>query len=142
MFEQVFEAVRKATDSAIVMQQELFNKWISLWPGVPASLSAVGEPPKFQKKWLEAVAESIKKQRGILETQFSTGLQSIEDAFHLAEAKDPEELRAKTVALWQKIFDCLRQTQEAQMRDFQIAVAKWAEVLTKGATDLSGKGAT
>jgi len=133
MFDQVFEAMRKATDSAIVMQQELFNKWIGLWPGVPISPVAAGEAPKFQKKWVETIGELIKKQREILETQFSTGLQSIEEAFHLAEAKDPEELRAKTVALWQKIFDCLRQTYESQMRDFQIAVAKWAEVLTKGA---------
>jgi hypothetical protein len=133
MFDQVFEAVRKATDSAIVMQQELFNKWISLWPGVPISPAAVGEAPKFQKKWVDAVGELIKKQREILETQFSTGVRSIEEAFHLAEAKDPEELRAKTVALWQKIFDCLRQTHESQVRDFQIAVSKWAEVLTKGA---------
>jgi len=133
MFDQVFEAMRKATDSAIVMQQELFNKWIGLWPGVPISPTAAGEAPKIQKKWVETIGELIKKQREILETQFSTGLQSIEEAFHLAEAKDPEELRAKTVALWQKIFDCLRQTYESQMRDFQIAVAKWAEVLTKGA---------
>jgi len=133
MFDQVFEAMRKATESAIGMQQELFNKWMSLWPGVPTSPFATGEPAKLQKKWLETVGDLIKKRREILETQFSTGLQSIEEAFHLAEAKDPEELRAKTVALWQKIFDCLRQTYESQMHDFQNAVSKWAEVVTKGA---------
>jgi len=130
MFNQVFEAVQKATNSTIGMQQEFFNKWFSLWPGVSTSPVAVGEAPKIQKKWVETIGELIKKQRPVLETQFRTGLQCIEDAFHLAEAKDPEELRAKTVTLCQKVFDCLRQTQEAQIRDIQTAVAQWTEFVT------------
>jgi len=136
MFDQVFEAVRKATDSTILMQQELFNRWASLWPGVPMSPAAVGEAPKFQKKWVETVGELIKKQREVLETHFSTGLRSIEEAFHLAEVKNPEELRTKTMALWQKIFDYLRQCSEVQMRDFQTAVARWTELITSQGTRL------
>jgi len=131
MFEQVFENLRKTSDSAIAMQQEMFNKWVSLWPGVPAVPSAFGEPVKFQKKWAEVVGDLMKKRRETLESQFSAGLGNIEEAFHLPEARNPEELRTKTVALWQKMFDCLRQTYEAQARDFQTAVAKCAELMTK-----------
>jgi hypothetical protein len=134
MFDEVFENLRKATDSTIQAQQELFKKWVSLWPGVPTSPAAWGEPVhKLQKKWAEIVGELVKKQREALEAQFSAGLRNIEEAFHLAEAKDPEELRAKTVELWQKTFDCLRQSYEAQVRDFQAAVTKWTELMTKGA---------
>jgi hypothetical protein len=132
MFEQVFENLRKASDSAITMQQEMFNKWVSLWPGLPAMSSALGEPMKLQKKWVEVVGDLVKKQRELLETQFNAGLKNIEEAFHLAEAQNPEELRAKTVLLWQKTFDCLRQTYETQARDFQAAVVKCAEAMTKG----------
>ena len=34
--------------------------------------------------------------------------------------------------LWQKTFDYLRQASEAQLHDFQNAVGKWAELMTKG----------
>jgi hypothetical protein len=133
MFEDVLENLRKATESTIQVQQEMYKKWVGLWPGV-ASQPAWGEPSqRFQKKWAEIVGELVKKQREILETQFSAGLRNIEEAFHLAEARNPEELRAKSIELWQKSFDCLRQAYEAQVRDFQAAVAKWTEVMAKGA---------
>lgn len=134
MFEQVFENLHKATDSTIQMQQELFKKWVSLWPTLPVTSAVLDQPLKLQRKWQESVGELIKKQRETLETQFSAGLKGLEDAFHLAEAKNPEELRVKTVELWQKAFDCLRQTAEAQMCDFQGAVARWTELVTKGVT--------
>ena len=133
MFDQVFESLHKAADSALGMQQELFKKWMSLWPGVTMSPAGLGEPIKFQKKWVEVVGEMIKQERESLEAQFSAGLRNIEEAFRLAEAKGPEELHAKTVELWQKSFDCLRKTYEAQVHDFQAAVAKWTELVMKGA---------
>jgi hypothetical protein len=68
-----------------------------------------------------------------MEAQFSAGMRTIEEAFKLGEVKAPEELRARTVELWQKSFDCLRQVCEAQMRDFQDAMAKWTEMMVKGA---------
>lgn len=133
MFEQVFENLRKASDSAIATQQEMFNKWVSMWQGVPGVLPAFGEPKKFQKKWVAVIGDLVKKQRESLQTQFNAGLGNIEEAFHLAESQNPEELRAKTAMLWQKMFDCLRQTYESQARDFQDAVVKCAELMTQEA---------
>jgi hypothetical protein len=132
MFDQVFESLQKATESSIALQQEMFRKWIGLWPGIPGSAFPLGDLQKFQKKWVEVVGELVKKQNQSLETQFKAGLQTIEDAFRLTEVKDPEELRARTMELWQKTFDTLRQVSEAQMRDFQTAVSKWADLVTKG----------
>jgi hypothetical protein len=133
MFEQVFENLRKATDSTIHMQQEMYQKWLGLWPVMPPSAPTFGEPAKFQKKWMEIAADLLKKQRETLETQFSAGLKQIEEAFRLTEAKDPEEMRARTVELWQKSFEALRKLYEAQVRDFQGAITKWTELYTKGA---------
>jgi hypothetical protein len=110
----------------------MFRKWMSLWPGIPASTFPFSELQKFQKKWVEVVGELMKKKNESLEAQFKAGLQNIEDAFNLTEVKDPEVLRAKTVELWQKTFDYLRQTSETHLRDFQFAVSKWAELMTKG----------
>ena len=132
MFEPVFESLRKATDATVKMQQELFNKWTAMFPALPM-VPAAYEPLKFQKRCLEVIAELTQKQRESLEAQFNTGVKTIEEAFRLCEAKDPAELRVKTVELRQKAFDSLRQIYDAQARDFQTAVVKWGELVTKGA---------
>ena len=135
MFQDVFENLRKASDSTIQTQQELFKKWASLWPGVPASPTAWGGPvQKLQKPWVEIVNDLVKKQREVLETHFNAGLRNIEEASPLVEVKNPEELRTKTIELWQKSFDCLRQTYEAQLHELQTAVSRWAALMTKGTT--------
>jgi len=134
MFEQVIENLRTATATNIHMQQELFNKWVSLWPGVfTPGANGSDQVKKVQKKWVDFTAEMVKKQRETLEAQFSAGLKNIEDGFSLAKAKDPEELRAKTVELWQNSIQCIRQMYESQLREFQGAVVKWTDLMTKDA---------
>ena len=132
MFEPVFESLRKATDATVKMQQELFHKWTALFPALPM-VPAAFEPVKFQKRCLEVITELTTKQREALEAQFNAGVKTIEEAFRLCEAKDPGELRTRTVELWQKTFDSLRQVYDAQARDFQTAVVKWGELVTRGA---------
>lgn len=132
MFEQVFDSLRTATESNMHMQQELFKKWFGMFPGVPVPANGGAEPfVKFQKKWAEFVSEIVKKQRETMEAQFNAGLKQLEEAFKLAEVKDPEELRARTIELWQKAFEMLRKAYEAQVRDFQAAAIMWTEVMTK-----------
>jgi hypothetical protein len=139
MFEQVFENLRQTTETSIHLQQELFKKWVGVFSGLPvAPQGGANKMQQAQKKWMEFIADLVKKERQTLETQFSDGLKNIEEAFHLAEAKEPQELRAKTIELWQKSIDCMRQTYEAQMRDFQSAVGKWTELMLKGGFDGEG----
>jgi hypothetical protein len=136
MFEQAFENVRLATESTIHLQQEMFNKWIGVWSGVP--MAPIGGSERIQrahKQWLEFVADLVKKERETLENQFSAGLKNIEEGFRLAEVKDPKELRTKTIEFWQKSIECMRQTYEAQIRDFQSAALKWTELVLKAVPD-------
>ncbi len=132
MYEQVFETFRKATESNVQMQQEMFKKWFGMWPGMPATLPAYGEKVKqFQKRWAESINETLQRQREFLETQFKVGLENIEKAFKLGEAKTSEELRTKTIDLWKSCFASLKQAYETQIRDFQAGVDKWTELMTK-----------
>ena len=134
MFEMVFENLKKATEVSLQMQQEAFKRWVGVWPGLPAGPGLIPEQAKnFQKKWAEFYEEVLKKQREAVAAQFQAGLQHIEEAFRLAETKDPAELRAKTIELWQKVFETLRQTFEAQVRDLQALAGRWTELVTKGA---------
>ena len=143
MFAPVLESASKIAGATVEMQQEMIRKWFSLWPGVPPmpGFPAVpGCPPawaeqaqKVQKRWAEAVSELIRRRRETVEAQFKAAQQNIEKAFQLGEAKTPEEMRAKTIELWQRSFDCLLKTYEAQVHDFQAAVGKWTEMITKTA---------
>jgi hypothetical protein len=138
MFDPVLESLRKATEMSIQIQQEMFKKWVELWPMPMASpmTSAANWPERvrdFQKKWADLIAEALKKQREVLETQFSAGMKNIEAAFAIAEAKDAGELRSKATELWQKTFDCLKQTFEAQVQNQQALISKWTELMLKNA---------
>jgi len=133
MFDPVFDSLRKATEASLQMQQDMFKKWAALWPGMGPQASWAEQGQKFQKKWMESMAEMVKKQNELLEGQFKAGLQNLEAAFSLAEAKDVDEMRTRTLELWRKTFDCLRQTFDAQMREFQAAVSRWCEMAAKGA---------
>jgi hypothetical protein len=136
MFDQVFDTLRKATEANIQLQQEMVRKWINLWPGVPSMPSVPAWPEQmqqFQKKWAEAVSELLKKQRESTEGLFKAGVANLEKAFQLGEVQTAEEMRAKTLELWQKCFDSMRQAWEAQIRDFQMVVARFTEIVTKAA---------
>src|SRR5437763_17002925 len=79
-----------------------------------------------RKKSAEVVGALMKEQRESLEAHFNAGLRNMEEAFHLGEAKDAEELRTRTDAIWQKTFDCLRRTYEVQVRNLRAAMARLA----------------
>ncbi len=127
----IIDSVRKTTESSVALQQDLFRKWVSMWPGVPISVIPFGGLAKFQKKWVEVLSELIQRENDTLAVQFKMGFGTIEKLFRLAEAKDPEQLRAKTMEFWQKTFDDLRLISETQMHSLQNAVAKLTEVPNK-----------
>jgi hypothetical protein len=128
----IIDPIRAETESSVALQQGLFKKWIGMWPGVLIPPPAFEEPQKFHKKWMEVGGELLRKQNEWLKTQFEAGLRTIEDTFHLAEAKDAEELRTRTIQLWQRTFDCLCQASEAQIRGLHSAMGKWTELMNKG----------
>jgi hypothetical protein len=128
MYEQVFGNLRKATEAAIQAQQEMFWTCANYWAGRPDQVQTI------QKKWADTFGELLKKQQETLEAQFSAGLKMIEDAFDVPTAKNPEELRGKLIENWKKSFESHRQMAEAQMHDFQAAVAKLTAQAAKPTT--------
>ena len=131
-FEQVFEGFRKAGESALHMQQEMLRQWAFPWPGfAKPQVPGVEQAQKFQKEWATVVAELTKRCQESWERQFKAGVNTFEETFQLAEAKDVAELRKKTIELWRKSFEWLKGLAEEQVKDFQAAVEKWAEFVTK-----------
>jgi hypothetical protein len=127
----IIDSVRKTTESSVALQQDLFRKWVSLWPGVPVSVIPFGELQKIQKKWVDVLGELFQRENDAMAVQVKMGFGTIEKLMHLAEAKAPEEFRTRTVEFWQKTLDDLRLISATQMRSVQNAVAKLTEAPNK-----------
>jgi hypothetical protein len=128
-FEQMFENVGKAAESAIKMQQDLFDQWTKMWPG-PAQAKAdwAARAQKFQKEWASTISELLRKQQSVWDEQYRAGIESFEETFQLASSKDPAELRERCESLFRKTMDTIKAMSEMQARHFQEAMQKWVEL--------------
>ncbi len=141
MFDQVFENFRKASETTLQAQQDLFHQWMSQWPTFPIDpLAAPGasavsdQVQSFRKQWTEVATTLMTKHCEALDAQYRSGIRTIEEALRTSEAKSPEEFRRLTEELWRKSFEVLKQTIENQIRDFQLAVEKWSELMTRNSS--------
>jgi hypothetical protein len=130
MFDQVFENLHKATESSVKMQQEMFQKWVSGFPtAVPSMSNPLEAMSDWRKKWEEASAEMLKRQKDVVDQNYEAGLKSLEDIFSVADSKSPEEYQEKVMELYRKSFESLRQLSEAQMGEFRAAADKWTQLM-------------
>jgi hypothetical protein len=131
-FDEAFAGFRKAAESTLHLQQDMFRQWAKCWPGFPKPQAEFTErAQKFQKEWARTVTETTRKFQESWDTQYKSGLQLLTDAFKVAETKKPEELRKQTEELWNKTFECFKGLAQAQVNDFQAASQKWIELMTK-----------
>jgi len=137
MFEQILENYRRATESSMLFQQMMLRNWTEHWPqtfGVPMPAASWPEQVhSAQKKLGETVTEMLNQHRETLDAQYRAGITAIEDAFRVAEAKDPEQFRKLTEELWRHSYECLKNLAESQMRDLQAVTQKWFDLASQGA---------
>jgi hypothetical protein len=135
MLDQVFDNFRKATETTLQAQQDLFRQWTSQWPLIPMAPTVSREPgitekaQSFQKEWTACVTAMLTKHCEALDAQYRSGIRTIEDALRTTEAKSPEEFGKLTEELWCKSFEVLKQTIENQIRDFHVMMEKWTELM-------------
>ena len=93
LFEQTFENMRKAAESNIEMQQELFRNWNANWPGFPQPENAwLDRVQKFQKEWSKTFTELLNRHRKVLDEQYGWQSNRLEEAFRVAQASDPRSV--------------------------------------------------
>jgi hypothetical protein len=155
MFDLILENYRKAVESTMKLQQDVLRNWTTQWPqmfgahasglpfpGIAAPGSAMPgaawleQLSELQKKWGDTVTEMLNKHRESLDAQYRAGIRTIEEAFKVGEAKDPEQFRRLTEELWKHSFECLKTVAEAQTRDVHSAMEKFYEVASKSAAGL------
>jgi hypothetical protein len=134
LFEDVFENLRKTAESNIEMQQELFRQWSSNWPGLPQPQNAwVERIQKFQKEWANTAKELLAKHREVLDAEYQMAVDSLEEAFRLGQASDPQDFAKRCEAVCRKSLEALRDVGELQLKETQEALSKWVSLAVKSA---------
>jgi hypothetical protein len=134
VFEQAFDSLRKAAESNLEMQQELFRQWGANWPGFAQPQNAwVERAQKFQKEWAKTVKDLLGKHREILDEQYKLALDSLDDAFRVAQSSDPQEYAKRCEALCKKSLEVMREAGELQVKETQEALSKWIGLAVKAA---------
>jgi len=125
MVDMLFESFRKASESTLEMQQDLFRQWTQQWMAMPSN--AAGSSGDWgrtmQKRWAETAVQSLNRHREALDAAYRAGIQLVEETFRASDAKSPEDYRRMVEELWRKVFEIFKTQSETQFRDFQ----SWAE---------------
>jgi hypothetical protein len=121
MLDQVLESFRKASESSMQMQQEMFRHWTQQWLSMsPNAANASTEWGRaFQKRWLGFLVELLDKHREAIDSSYKSGVQVIEQAFRVSEAKSSDEYRKMVEDLWRKAFDTFKENSEGQFTEMQ-----------------------
>ena len=131
MFDQLIDGVRKASESSMQMQQEMFKQWTRWFSGQAqdAGAQAADWGRGSQKRWVDLGIEMLNRHREAIDTIYKSGIQVIEQTFQVAEAKSPDDYRKMIEDLWRKLFDLQKQQSESQFRDFQTFYEKSAALV-------------
>ena len=126
MFDVLIETFRKASESALQVPQDMFKHWTQQWVSAPphAAGASVEWSRNLQKRWLELTVDSLNKHRESLDSTYRSGIQLIEQPFHVSEAKSSDDYRRMVEELWRKLLDLVKEQSEVQLRDFQTLTAK------------------
>lgn len=131
-YEEVLGNMRKAAEANLKMQQDLFQQWTRLWPGIPNPQSMwIDKMRDFQRQWSNTVSDLAHKHRDVVNRQYQSALESLEEALRLTEASNPEEFRRRSELLCRKTLETMREISETQIKEFQDAMLKWSELVTK-----------
>ena len=147
MFDQILDNYRRAAETTMQFQQTMLRSWIQQQASPVFGMPTMPNPMGFgnpgiqfieqfhnaQKKWSETVTAMLNKHRELLDAQYKAGIKTIDEAFKVGQAKDPEDFRKLTEELWKHSFEALKKVTEDQTKEFQGAMAKWFELATEAA---------
>ena len=133
MFDQMFESFRRASETSLQMQQEMFKQWSQPWFAAPPN--PVGASAEwggtFQKRWFELAIEILNKQRESLDATYRAGIQVLEKTLRVSEVKSAEDYRHAVEDVLKKMYENFKSQAETQLREFQKLAEKSFEIVQK-----------
>jgi hypothetical protein len=111
------------------MPLDIYKNWTKQMMAIQPNVSGASMEwtRTAQKRWAELAIESLHKQRESLDTTFRSGIQLIEQAFRLSEAKSSDDYKRVVDELSRKLLDVFKEQSESQVREFQTWAAKSIE---------------
>ena len=134
MFDQLIDGVRKASESSLQMQQEMFKQWTRLFSG-PATEAANTQAARIGvARFAEALGRAGRRDVEDTSRGHRHDLQVRHpdhraDRSAWAEARSPDDYRRMVEDLWRKLFDLQKEQSESQFRDFQTFYEKSAALV-------------
>jgi hypothetical protein len=139
MLEQLLELSRKATESSVEMQNIMLKLLMQDWlsnsqtkEGISASWGG-----SARKRWIELTIAALNKHREAADAAYRTGIQLMEQALHVSEAKSPEDLARAMEDVWKRLFEAFKGESESQFREFQTWAERSFETVRKAETNQS-----
>jgi hypothetical protein len=129
MLEQLFATLHKASEGTMFAQREMMKQWAQGWPAMPpmAAQAPSEQTRALQKRWVESATESLNMQRDLVDSACRAGVEIVQKAAHLSDAKSPEDYMHSLQELLAKMFDVAKTQSEAQLRHFAKVSQAWRE---------------
>jgi hypothetical protein len=136
MYDQLFDAYRRASESWMQVQQDMLKTGAPPWMSAPNTAGGGdcgGDWNRtLQKRCLELTVELLNRQRESLDTIYKSAIHLLEQASKISEARSPEEFRRLVEDAWRTWFESIKSQSETQFREAQTWAGKSLE-LVKGA---------
>jgi hypothetical protein len=135
MFEQISDSYRKATESSLQTQQDMFKQWAQQWPSKQSRVAGPSQElsEECQKRWRVALTEALDSHRELLDFAYKSGIRTIEQTFAISKAKSPDELRRLCEELWRTLMGTVKTQSEGHMRVLQTASERLLDLWAKPA---------
>jgi len=126
MLDQMFEGYRKTSESWLQMQQDMMRQLWQQTLSMPQAPTAPGGDwsQGRQKRWLEMIIQLLDKHREALDSLYRSGIQILEQTFHVTEARSPDDYRRLTEEVWRKVFEVMKTQSDMSFRDFRTFAEK------------------
>jgi hypothetical protein len=130
MYDQMFEAYRKAAESWLELHQDMIKNGAQQWMSSPNTAGAATDLQRtLHKRGLQLAVELLNRHRETLDTIYKSTIHLLEQTSRMSEAKSPEEFRRLGEDAWRDWFESVKSQSETQFRDVQTWAGKSLELV-------------
>ncbi len=130
-FEQAMESFKKTSEAVLNMQQEAIQQWTGMWPTAMAEqANPLKQFQEIQKRCGNTMTDLLKRHREVVDKQYDEAVAALEEAVRMGESHSPDEFRTRLEQLCRRSLELMRHASEAQLKEFQEALAKWSETVS------------
>jgi hypothetical protein len=133
MIEQIFDNFRKAAESSLQTQQDMFKQFSQQWPTAPLNAAGTGSEvtDELQKRLRLTLTTALEHERELLDAAIGSSIELIEQTFQLYGARSPEDCRRLLEGMWRKLIAQAKDQSDNQVRVLQTVSTTWLELPKK-----------